>query len=313
MPILVLGGTGFIGPRAIRRLAQRGEKVVCMDINPSAAAFPGLADRVTVIRGDVTQFEDVMRTMLEVKPDRVLNLAYLLGGGEGEPHFTMRLNILGMDNCFEAARLCGVKRVVYASSVAVSGQQHQFGERLVNEDDARYGTSQYAVHKIFNEFQAQQYIKNYGLSITGVRPANVTGPDKVRGSVDHVQLITQPALEKPIRLPWKSMMRLPIHVEDIAEVFVRVLLADAPRYPVYNSGGTPISLGELADMVREFLPQAQITFDNEGGREESGNFLVDNSRLRQEFEVEYPPLRTRVLEIINDIRHQEGLPLIAQR
>jgi hypothetical protein len=66
-------------------------------------------------------------------------------------------------------------------------------------------------------------------------------------------------------------------------------------------------------MVREFLPQAQITFDSEGGREKSGNFLVDNSRLCQEFEVEYPPLRTRVLEIINDIRHQEGLPLIAPR
>ena len=32
------------------------------------------------------------------------------------------------------------------------------------------------MHKIFNEFQAAQYIKNYGMSITGVRPANVTGP-----------------------------------------------------------------------------------------------------------------------------------------
>jgi hypothetical protein len=32
--------------------------------------------------------------------------------------------------------------------------------------------------------------------------------------------------------------------------------------------------------------------------------------LRQEFEVEYPPFRTRVLEIINEIRRQEGLPLV---
>jgi nucleoside-diphosphate-sugar epimerase len=310
MSILVLGGTGFIGPRAIRRLAARGEKVVCMDINPSAASFAGLEDRVMVVRGDVTQFEDVMRITLETRPDRILNLAYLLGGGEGNPHFTMRLNILGMDNCFEVARLCGVKRVVYASSVAVSGLQRHFGERVVYEDDPKYGTSQYAVHKSFNEFQAEQYIKSYGMSITGIRPANVTGPDKVRGSVDHVQLVTMPARGKPIRLPWKSLMRLPIHVEDIAEVFVRVLLADSPRYSVYNSGGTPISLGELAEMVREFLPDAQITFDHAGGREESGNYLVDNSRLCQEFEVEYPPLRTRVLEIINDVRRQEGMPLI---
>jgi nucleoside-diphosphate-sugar epimerase len=181
---------------------------------------------------------------------------------------------------------------------------------MANEDDATYGTSQYAIHKIFNEFQAQQYNKNYGMSITGVRPANVTGPDKVRGSVDHVRLITLPAQGQPVQLPWKAMMRLPIHVEDIAEVFVRVLLADAPRYPVYNSGGTPISLGDLAEIVREFLPEAHITFADDGGIEESGNYLVDNSRLRQEFEVEYPPFRTRVLEIINEIRRQEGLPLV---
>ena len=65
----------------------------------------------------------------------------------------MKLNILGMDNCFEAARLCGVKRVVYASSVAVSGLQKHFGDRLVNEDDATYGTSQYAMHKILTSFR----------------------------------------------------------------------------------------------------------------------------------------------------------------
>ena len=313
MSILVIGGTGFIGPRVIRRLAARGEEIVCMDINPGAASFAGLEDRVTVIRGDVTQFEDVMRIALETKPDRLLNLSYLLGGGEGNPHHTMRLNILGMDNCFEVARLCGIQRVVYASSVAVSGPQRHFGERQVNEDDPKFGTSQYAMHKIFNEFQAAQYIKNYGMSITGVRPANVTGPDKVRGSTDHVQLITLPAQGKPVHLPGKSFMRLPIYVEDIAEVFVRVLLADAPRYPIYNSGGTPISLGELADLVREFLPDAQISFENEGGLEESGTYLVDNTRLRQEFDVEYPPFRTWVLEIINDVRRQEGLPPIEAR
>lgn len=313
MSILVIGGTGFIGPRVIRRLAARGEDVVCMDINPNATLYAGLEDRVTVVRGDVTQFEDVMRTTIATKPERLLNLAYLLGGGEGEPHHTMRLNILGMDNCFEVARLCGIQRVVYASSVAVSGLQRHFGERLVNEDDPKFGTSQYAMHKIFNEFQAAQYIKNYGLSITGIRPANVTGPDKVRGSTDHVQLITLPARGLPIHLPGKSFMRLPIHVEDIAEVFVRVLLADAPRYPIYNSGGTPISLGELADIVREFLPEAQITFDSDGGLEDSGNYLVDNSRLRREFDIEYPPFRTRVLEIINDVRRQEGLPLVETR
>jgi len=313
MSTLVIGATGFIGPRLIKRLVARGEPVVGMDLNPNAPTFSGEPIGAPVIRGDITQFEDVMRTVLDVKPDRLINLAYGLGAGEGNPHQVMRLDVLGMDNCFEAARLGGVKRVVYASSIAVSGQQKEFGDRLVNEDDPMYGTSQYAMHKRFNEFQAQKYVKNYGISIVGVRPANVTGPDKVRGSVDHVQIMTDAARGKPVQLPKKGLMRLLVHVEDMAEIFTRILLAEAPRHHLYNSGGIPVSLGELADVVRTFLPDAQITFAEEGGREESGNYLVDWSRLAKEFGIEYPGLHTRVLEVINDVRRREGFPLVSGR
>jgi nucleoside-diphosphate-sugar epimerase len=310
MSILVLGGTGFIGRRLVPRLVARGQEVVCVDVDPGAASFTG---PVRVMRGDVTQFEDVMRAVLEVKPERLINLAYGIGAGEGNPHQVFRLDVLGMDNGFEAARLGGVRRVVYASSLAVSGDQRHFGERLITEDDPMHGTSQYAVHKIFNEFQARKYIRTYGMSITGVRPANVTGPDKVRGSTDHVRLITGAARGEAVDFPKKGFMRLLIHVDDIAEVFARVLLADAPQHSIYNSGGVPISLGDLADLVREFLPDAKITFAADGGREESGNYLVDNTRLVKEFGVEYPPLRTRVLEIINDVRRQEGLAPVPAR
>ncbi len=313
MSILVIGGTGFIGPRLMKRLVARGQEVVCMDLNPSSPSLAEAGLRAPVIRGDVTQFEDVMRAVLEVKPERLINLAYGLGAGEGNPHQVMRLDILGMDNCFEAARLGGVRRVVYASSIAVSGQQSNFGDRPATEDDPTYGTSQYAMHKIFNEFQARKYIKNYGMSITGVRPANVTGPDKVRGSTDHVLIMTEAARGKPVHLLQKGLMRLLVHVEDMAEVFARVLLADAPQHALYNSGGIPISLGDLADIVRGFLPDAQITFAQEGGREDSGNYLVDWSRLATEFGIEYPGLHTRVLEVINDVRRQEGLPLVPGR
>ena len=315
MAILVIGGTGFIGPRAIRRLIERGEEVVCMDINPRSDQLSGMGERLKVMYGDVTSFEDVVKAILESRPDRIINLAYLLPvvGTEDRPHFDTRLNIMGMDNCFEAARVCGVNRVVYASSIAVSGQQSSFGDRETNEDDLMYGTSQYAMHKIFNEFQASKYIENYGMAITGIRPANVTGPDKFRGSVDHVRCITLPARGEPVTFPHKEIMRLPIHVEDIAEAFVRVLLADTSHYPIYNSGGHAISLSDLAGMVKEFLPESQINFDNEGGRELSGNYMVDNSRLRDEFEIEYAPFRQRVLEIINEVRIDSGLPVVTGR
>jgi nucleoside-diphosphate-sugar epimerase len=252
-----------------------------------------------------------MAAMTSAKPSRAINLSYFLGS-EHPPHAATKLNILGMDNCFEAARICGVNRVVYASSLAVNGMQKHYGDKMITEDDYRHGTVQYAVHKMFNEFQAADYNEKHGMTITGIRPANVTGPDKVRGSVDHVNCITQPARGNPVSFPHKDAMRCPIHVDDIAEVFTRVLMTDKPRHSVYNSGGTAISLGDLADIVRGYLPDARITFEHEtGGREISGNYLIDNTRLVEEFGVQYRPYQQRVLQIINEIRAQENQPAIA--
>ncbi len=313
MSIFIIGGTGFIGRRLIPLLAQRGEEIVCMDINPQTANYGDFGKQVRVVRGDVTQFDDVVAQMAAAKPSRVVNLAYLLGS-EHPPRFAFKLNILGMDNCFEAARILGVNRVVYASSLAVSGEQKFYGDRVVTEEDFRHGHVQYAMHKIFNEWQAQDYREKHGLEITAIRPANVTGNDKIVGSVDHVFCITNPARGKAVSFPYKDAMRCPIHVDDIAEVFARVVMADKPKHWVYSTGGTSISLGDLAEMVRGFLPDAQITFDKEtGGKELSGNYLIDNSRLVEEFGVQYRPYRERVLQIINEVRREEGLPPVSDR
>jgi nucleoside-diphosphate-sugar epimerase len=278
-----------------------------MDINPHTADFAALGDKVRVERGDVTQFDDVINKMQASKADRVINLSYNLGA-ELPPHLATKLNIVGMDNCFEAARILGIKHTVYASSLAVNGKQSHFGDRPVTEDDLKMGDYQYAMHKAFNEWQAKDYVAKHGMLITGVRPANVAGPDKVRGSVDHVNIITRPARGEAISFPFADAMRCPIHVDDIAEVFVRVLMADKPAHQIYNSGGHAISLGDLAGLVKEFLPDAQITFEKQtGGNAASGNYLIDNSRLVQEFGVQYRPYRERVLQIINSVREDQGL------
>ena len=308
MSIFIIGGTGFIGHRLVRLLAARGQTVTCMDINPSAHSFADLGKKVTSVRGDVTQFDDVMAAMSAAKPERVVNLSYFIGSDHA-PHVAMKLNILGMDNCFEAARLLGVKHTMYASSLAVNGKQANYGNRPVTEQDRVNGEYQYAKHKIMNEWQAQDYAEKFGLLITGIRPANVTGPDKVRGSVDHVNIITEPARGNAITFPFKDAMRCPIHVDDIVEVFARVLLSEKPTHRIYNSGGLAISLGEIADIVRSYLPDAKINFEKDsGGREGSGNHMIDNTRLVSEFGVQYRPYRERVLQIINDIRRDKGLP-----
>ena len=103
MSVFVVGGAGFIGIRLIPLLIARGEQVTCMDINPNAPVLTALGDKVKLLRGDVTQFDDVMAAMTAASPERVINLSYMLGS-EHAPHVALKLNILGMDNCFEAAR-----------------------------------------------------------------------------------------------------------------------------------------------------------------------------------------------------------------
>ncbi len=308
MSVMVIGGTGFIGNRLTRLLAARGQRVTCMDINPGAHSFADLAGQVTSVRGDVTQFDDVMAAMTKAQPERVVNLSYYLGSDHA-PRVAMKLNILGMDNCFEAARLAGVKHTMYASSLAVNGKQTHYGERPVTEADDVHGEYQYAKHKIMNEWQAQDYTEKHGMLITGIRPANVTGPDKVRGSVDHVNIITEPARGNAITFPFKDAMRCPVHVDEIAEIFARVLLSEKPKHRIYATGGISISLGDIADIVRSYLPDAKINFDKaSGGRAASSNHMIDNTRLVEEFGMQYRPYRDRVLQIINDIRRDSGKP-----
>ena len=311
MSVFVIGGTGFIGYRLVRLLAARGETVTSMDINPAAHSFADLGPKVSSVRGDVAQFDDVMAAMAAAQPERVVNLAYLIGSSH-PPHAALKLNVLGMDNCLEAARLLGVKHTVYAGSYAVNGKQANYGERAVTEDDPVHGEYQYARFKIMNEWQALDYGEKFGMRITGIRAAYVTGPDKVRGTVDHVKIITEPAGGNAVTLPFKDAMCCLIHVDDMAEVFARVVMADKPAHRVYNSGGTAISLGEIAAIVHSYLPDASITFKNEtGARAGNPTYLLDNSRLVSEFAIRYPPLRERILQMINDVRRANGLSPIA--
>ena len=222
MRTFVIGGTGFIGYRLVRLLVARGSLVTSMDTNPGAHSFADLGEQVTSVRGDVTDFDEVMAAMAAAKPDRVVNLAYLIG--DHAPHAALKLNILGMDNCFEAGRLLGVAHIVYAGSFAPNGKQSHYGDRAVTEDDPLHGEYQYAKHKIMNEWQALDYMEKYGMRITGIRCAYVTGPDKVRGTVDHVRCITEPARGHAVTLPFKDAMVCAIHIDDMAGILRHALM-----------------------------------------------------------------------------------------
>ena len=302
MSFYVVGGAGFLGRRLVRRLAETGEKVICLDINPVTAPFEDLGSRVVVERLDLTQFEQVISSMLAHKPRVAINLSYLLG--QPAPRAAMNVNVLGMDNFFEAARLATVERVLFASAVAVYGKQVDHGDRWLTEKDPVKPDRQYGYHKVFNEWQAKEYRARYGMNITGLRVGNVAAPDKLLGSVDHVECIARPAMGLPVTVKYRDQRRCVIHIDDIADVFYRMAISEQhPKHRIYNSGGESVSHGDIADMVRRIIPDALITFENEtGGEELSGANRINNEWVKSEFGVSYPPYEQRVAEIIESVQ-----------
>lgn len=279
--------------------------MVCMDL--VSAETSSLPSRLKNIRVDVSDFESVVSTFFTYRPEVVINLGFLVG--DYVPRSAMRVNILGADNCFEAARLAGVDRIVFSSSIAVNGAQSNYGYRPLVEDDRHIAETQYAAHKVFNEWQAKEYREKHGMTITAIRPANISGVDKTLGSVDHVACIVNPAKGKSIHFKFRDQMRCVIYGDDMAEVFARVAETKRPAFTVYNSGGETLSLGALSEMVKKHIPDADITFEQQAGSEkaEIGGvaYIYDHSRILQEFGVEYLPYKSRVAEMIEMVRSGE--------
>ena len=310
MSIMVTGGSGFIGPRIISKLIGLGEKVLCFDLHElSCITQPG-QELVHFYKGDVTRLSDLLEAVKTYEINRIVHLAALLPPtSEDRPHLGMTVNIQGTNNVFETARLVGIKRVVYASSIAAYGDQimgHSF-----TEDDPVKPINNYGMTKASNDFAASIYMRRYDLDLRGIRISTVFGHGRTTGMTGMIGglLISLPAIGEPVSLPFSpdesSSM---IHAEDAAEIFVRAILARDLKHPIYNSGGAVASIGEISQIVQEFLPDSRITT---GGQSVPHVYCVDNTRMLRDIGYELPPLRLRVLDHINAARHQVGLATLS--
>ena len=309
---MVTGGTGFIGHRIVRKLLEQGEEVVCFDLAPPRANLTPYLDRIQLYRGDVTQLPHLLEAINDHQVHKIIHMAALLPPDtEERPHYAMQVNIGGTNNVFEAARWTGVQRVVYASSIAVYGVQETFGQRPINEDDINDPINTYGMTKSVNDFSAKRYIDRYGLDIRGIRICTVFGHGRVTGMTGMIGglMVSLPAVGQPVSMQFHQDEPSPmIHAEDAAEIFVRVALAETLNHRVYISGGTLATIKDMADTVRSFIPEANITT---GDQSVPHVYLVDNSRMLADIGYEIAPLRQRVLEHINDARAEAGIAPIA--
>jgi nucleoside-diphosphate-sugar epimerase len=233
---------------------------------------------------------------------------------DNKPRVAFKLNVMGLDNVLEASRLTNVGRIVYCSSIAVhggvviskEGEKTAPPDRVIMEDETPAPRKQYDHHKVFNEWQAREYREKHGMSVIGIRPTNVGGSDKLAvGSTEHVRAVVFPALGQPVELDYPDRMRCCIHGDDAAEAFRLVALAKAPKHTIYTTGGDPLSIGEVADMVRSHIPDADIRFTHaSGGKAFSGAYRFSNQRLTEEFGFTYKPWAEVVPMMIENVRRR---------
>ena len=321
MNVLVIGGNGLFGRKTVLHLLQDREVscVVSMDVIPPKEwimkSIGKYADKFHFYHGDVSELEDILNVMKLYSIDRLVNWAFLLPGDvEANPRLSIKVNALGMCNAFEAARLMGVSRVVYASSEGVYGPQDEYGDREVTEDDHMHPGSAYALTKQLSEILAAQYAERYGINFTALRPTIGYGhggrtPITVKLFSDIVSL---PAVGKPFNTEMDGTSTSSLAADDDVAEFTRILLhAPSSPHPAYNVGGPPTSLRDVADVVRKYIPDASIEFGNQAPSAERGRFgipwKVSSARAKEDFGFTLLPLEEAVLIHINDARTDAGL------
>ena len=179
--VLITGVAGFIGSHLMSHFLGLGESVVGLDnfltgkeenLAAVLSEDAGYAGRFEMWREDVRDYGAVKRAMRGV--DCVYHEAALgsVPWSIEDPGLAHGTNLTGFVNILEAARSCGVRRVVYASSSAVVGDARGIPAR---EGEEGHVLSPYAASKRAQEVYAEAWARCYGLEIVGLRYFNVFG------------------------------------------------------------------------------------------------------------------------------------------
>ena len=193
---LVTGGASLIGSHLTQQLLEAGAAAVILFDNyalgsPEVAAFLAQDQRVTAVRGDITRLPELLDALDQV--DGVFALAgFLTLPLSQNPGLGLEVNVLGMYNIVEACRYRGVKKVVFASSVAT------YGNPEVDEVDettpfywqtAPPALALYAASKIIGENLLRLYQQRYGLDYVALRYATVYGERQHHRGVNALHII----------------------------------------------------------------------------------------------------------------------------
>ena len=250
MKILVLGATGFLGTRIVKRLQKEQ-----MEFVPASLSLG------TDFR-NMQQFKALFEA---TKPDIVFNCAAFVGGIQfvskraGEVYFN---NSLINTNLFELAREYNVKRIVnpisncsYPRDVFENFKEEEWWNGALEESVLTYGFIRKASY-----VQSWAYHRQYGLETINLLIPNMYGPDdhfqEVRSHAMGAQImkITEAHINKVSKvIVWGTgtPVREWLYVDDCVEAMIRAINMPFTNEPINVGVGHGISVLEMVTQIKK--------------------------------------------------------------
>ncbi|MDO8689892.1 MAG: NAD(P)-dependent oxidoreductase [Dehalococcoidia bacterium] len=260
---ILITGAGLIGCSLAWEMSRRGHRVVLYDLAPIESYVRSMAGEVPVIKGDVRDLPALIDAMRANQAEVVFHSAGLIGPKVGErPYTGLGINVGGATAVGEAARLSGVRRVIFASSFAV------YNWTLpslvpIHEDFPTSQNNFYGCSKIACEQILRAYASTYSMELAIVRFAQVYGRGHyVGGSPGGMavhEVAAAAARGEPVRIkPSLFGVNEFVYVKDAVQGVA--LACEKPlTVAAFNIGtGKLSSPSEVAEAIRAVSPGLSV-------------------------------------------------------
>jgi UDP-glucose 4-epimerase len=258
--VLVTGGAGFIGSHTLDRLVAEGCRVVVLDDfssgKPENLARWSKDRRVEIVIASIANgiFAPLAPVTRRHGPiERIVHLAAQVSVSQSiqDPLDDVRVNYAGTVHVLEYARCSGVKKVVFASSSAVYGDEV---ELPVRESAERLPVSPYGIDKLGSELWLNYYCSIHGIPTAALRFFNVYGPRQDASSPYSgvISIFATRAIAGDTLIIYGDgeQTRDFIFVGDVARAVVTACRSDTAAGTIINIGtGRGITINQLAREV----------------------------------------------------------------
>jgi UDP-glucose 4-epimerase len=271
--ILVTGGSGFIGRHVVADLTAAGAHVRVVDLKPHADPA------VDIVIGDLAEPE-VIEASLQGGVDAIVHLAAVTSvlRSVEHPELTHRTNVTATAALLEAARVAGVRALVFTSTNAVVGPME---DPAISESSRLRPLTPYGATKAAAEMLMSAYTEVYGLRCACLRLTNAYGPGME--AKDSIVARLMRAIRTGARFEIYGdgrQVRDYVHVSDIVAAMRLALASDSWRGPTVIGSGTSLSVLEVVDAVKKVSGASLSVRHGPAKPGEMPAVIVDTSRAR---------------------------------